>query len=113
MCIVMPMIASGMKMGSAKGLCNRQDTQRCTSGKIGTDGNSVMTSRMKRSDGMSEWVKCRKGEYKSADGRFVALLIGYVWELVDTLTEKTYLYERFRSCKYKAFLLRKKEEDNG
>lgn len=48
MCIVMPMIASGMKTGSAKGLCNRQDTQRCTSGRIGTDGNSVMISRTKR-----------------------------------------------------------------
>jgi hypothetical protein len=44
----MPMIASGMKTGSAKGLCNRQGTQRCTSGRIGTDGNSVMTSRRKR-----------------------------------------------------------------
>jgi hypothetical protein len=44
----MPMIANGMKMGSAKGLCNRQDTQRCTSGRIGMDGNSVMISRRKR-----------------------------------------------------------------
>jgi hypothetical protein len=42
------MIASGMKTGSAKGLCNRQDTQRCTSGRIGRDGNSAMTSRRKR-----------------------------------------------------------------
>jgi hypothetical protein len=42
------MIANGMKMGSAKGLCNRQGTQRCTSGRIGKDGNSVMTSRMKQ-----------------------------------------------------------------
>lgn len=47
-CTVMPMIASGMKTGSAKGPCNRQDTQRCTSGRIGTDGNSVMISRTKR-----------------------------------------------------------------
>jgi hypothetical protein len=44
----MPMIANGIKMGSAKGLCNRQDTQRCTSGRIGMDGNSVMISRRKR-----------------------------------------------------------------
>ena len=53
MCTVMPMIVSGTKMGSAKGLCNQQDTQRCTSGRIGMDGNSVMTSRMKRRKTMS------------------------------------------------------------
>jgi hypothetical protein len=48
------MIASGMKMGSAKGLCNRQGTQRCTSGRIGKDGNSVMTSRRKRRKTMDD-----------------------------------------------------------
>ena len=41
-------------MGSAKGLCNRQDTQRCTSGRIGMDGNSVMISRIKRRKTMTD-----------------------------------------------------------
>jgi hypothetical protein len=50
------MTASGMKTGSAKGLCNRQDTQRCTSGRIGMDGNSVMISRMKRRKIMSDYL---------------------------------------------------------
>ena len=40
-------------MGSAKGQCNRQDTRHCTSGRIGTDGNSAMTSRRKR---MTDYV---------------------------------------------------------
>ena len=46
--IVMPCVANGTKMESAQGQYTPQDTQRCTSGRIGTDGNSVMTSRMKR-----------------------------------------------------------------
>jgi hypothetical protein len=50
----MQMTASGMKTGSAKGLCNRQDTRRCTSGRIGTDGNSVMISRRKRRKTMTD-----------------------------------------------------------
>ena len=65
MCTVMPMIASGMKTGSAKGLCNRQDTQRCISGRIGTDGNSVMISRTKQRKKMSE--ECLKCEYATYD----------------------------------------------
>ena len=57
MCTVMPMIASGIKTESVKGLCNQQDTQRCISGRIGMDGNSVMISMIKRRKTMAEYIR--------------------------------------------------------